>query len=95
VKYGLTHEQYKSLLISQGSRCAICRTKTPRGRGEWAVDHDHTTGKVRGLLCTKCNTGIGLFDDDPARLRAAIKYLVGATAESEQDARSFEKEGAR
>jgi hypothetical protein len=74
-KYGLTHDQYEALCSAQGGRCAICRTDTPRGRGGWAIDHDHQAGKVRGLLCTKCNTGVGLFDDDPARLRAAIKYL--------------------
>jgi len=78
VKYGITREQYDLLCESQGGRCAVCTTTTPGGRGAWAVDHDHRTGKVRGLLCTKCNTGIGLFDDDPVRLRAAIKYLGGA-----------------
>lgn len=67
-KYGLTLEEYDGI-IARG--CAICRGKGPR----MALDHCHTSGKVRDALCTNCNAGLGQFKDDPARLRAAAKYL--------------------
>ena len=73
--YGLTLEQYESMLEAQSHRCAICRTDTPGGRGTWHVDHCHKTGAVRGLLCTGCNVGIGHLSHDPARLRAAAIYI--------------------
>lgn len=74
-KYGLTKKAFLALLKSQGGRCAICRTKEPGGRGAWHIDHDHATGKNRGLLCSGCNRGIGLMGDDPERLRAAADYI--------------------
>lgn len=74
--YGLSDEQYQTLLAAQDGRCAICggtewggKTKTPH------VDHDHATGAVRGLLCSACNHGLGNFRDDPVRMRAAADYL--------------------
>lgn len=82
-RYGLTIETYDELLASQGGACAICLSTEPknyRGRGEsFAVDHDHATGAVRGLLCNPCNNGLGLFGDDPVRLRAAVDYLTRQT----------------
>lgn len=72
--YGLTPEQYEAMLEAQGQRCAICRTDTPNGKG-WQIDHDHATGRIRGILCTNCNSGLGRFKDDPARFRAAAAYL--------------------
>jgi hypothetical protein len=81
-KYGLTEDQFKSLFEKQGSGCAICASPTPRGRlrsGEAArrfvVDHCHQTGRVRGILCNPCNSGIGILGDDPQRLRRALTYL--------------------
>ena len=75
-KYGITIEDYDRMLEDQGGRCAICRTNDPGGSGSrFAVDHDHKTGKVRGLLCTNCNTGIGLLQDDVLILEQAIRYL--------------------
>lgn len=71
-KYGLTQEQYNQL-VSKG--CAIC-AGPPNGRGRYAFDHDHTTGKFRGLLCTKCNTGIGQFNDNQNLLIRAVGYLA-------------------
>jgi hypothetical protein len=70
--YGITVERMNQLLQSQDSRCAICRavfTGTPH------VDHCHQSGVVRGLLCSKCNTGLGLFQDNETRLFNAIDYL--------------------
>lgn len=72
--YGLTPEDYEMLLVNQEERCAICG-ETPL-RGVLYVDHDHETGKVRGLLCGACNSGLGQFRDDPNVLRAAIDYLI-------------------
>jgi len=72
--YGLTPEQYDALLAEQDGKCAICRTDDWPGKGPH-VDHEHETGKVRGLLCGKCNVALGNMDDDPARLRAAADYL--------------------
>jgi hypothetical protein len=69
-KYGLTLEAFAELLASQGGGCAICgRTDADN------VDHDHATGRVRGILCFKCNVAIGLVDEDPDRAHAAAAYL--------------------
>lgn len=83
-KYGITAEDYLNMLESQQGVCAICKQASParsrRGVSEdrrLSVDHCHETGKVRGLLCTKCNTGLGMFGDDTARLLSAIYYLRG------------------
>jgi hypothetical protein len=74
--YGISLAEYNAMLLEQGGRCAICRTDEPRGPGNtFQVDHDHTNGDVRGLLCHSCNTGIGSLRDDPALLRVAITYL--------------------
>ena len=74
--YGMTKAEYDQMLADQDGCCAICRTDTPGGRGTFHVDHDHATGEIRGLLCTRCNTGLGHFRDDPAMLRAALEYLA-------------------
>jgi hypothetical protein len=77
--FGLTIGDYHALLAAQGGTCAICGSIDPRnGKGRFAVDHDHHTGKVRGLLCMHCNAALGLLGDDPARLRAAADYLEHA-----------------
>lgn len=73
--YGTTAAKLHDLAIAQDNRCAICKTGAPGGRGNWHVDHCHNSTRVRGLLCAKCNTGLGQFDDDPVRLRAAADYL--------------------
>lgn len=76
VKYGLSDERYDEMLAEQAHRCAICRTDKSVGISEKLhVDHDHGTGRVRGLLCNACNNGLGRFRDDPALLRAAADYL--------------------
>lgn len=75
-KFGITLEQCEAILVSQGHRCAICRGDKPSGRfNQWSVDHDHSTGQVRGMLCNACNLGLGKFADSPEILEAAAAYL--------------------
>jgi hypothetical protein len=71
--YGLTPEEYDAMLVAVDGKCTICR-KAPKVKA-LAVDHCHTTGKVRGILCDKCNMGIGYFDDNLDLLQKAIEYL--------------------
>ncbi len=79
--YGLSPEQYQAMMIEQDGRCAICCTSEWGGRSKKPnVDHDHVTGKVRGLLCEACNLGLGKFGDDPERVRAAAAYLEAHTS---------------
>lgn len=73
-EYQLTESDYDRLLAAQNGVCAICRKPDPTGQ-RLAVDHCHITNKIRGLLCCKCNRGIGYFDDEPIRIRAAADYL--------------------
>lgn len=72
--FGIDAREWDRLLEVQGGRCAICRT-SDSGEKQWHVDHDHVTGQVRGLLCSSCNLGIGLLQDDPTILRAALRYV--------------------
>lgn len=71
--YGLTKQEL-DLLLAQHEMCAICKTDAWGKKGP-QVDHDHATGRVRGILCSNCNNGLGRFADDPVRLRAAADYL--------------------
>lgn len=73
--YGITLAEYTAMSVAQGGLCAICRSPCPTGR-QLAVDHDHETGSVRGLLCANCNRGLGLFQDRANTLTAAAEYLV-------------------
>jgi len=79
-RYGLTPERYARIVAEQGDVCAICTAEQPGGNGSWHVDHDHATGKVRGLLCLKCNAGLGQFQDRADVLAAAITYLANPPA---------------
>lgn len=82
---GLNPEKVLDLLENHNGRCDICGTKTPLGQGEcFKVDHDHKSGKLRGLLCNNCNCGLGHFKDDPVRLRKAIKYLKSHKGENHE-----------
>ncbi len=78
-KYGLTLDDYESLLKQQDYCCAICEcsTDSPRVQGSMAVDHCHNTGKIRGLLCNQCNRAIGMLDDSPTLLKKSYRYLTG------------------
>jgi hypothetical protein len=74
-KYGITLTQYKEILLNQDGECAICESTDPRGHGDFHVDHCHSTGAVRGLLCSDCNLAIGLLKDSPKLVRYALNYL--------------------
>lgn len=75
-RYNIDVSDYDKLLEEQGNACAICETTEPQGQGRFHIDHNHSTGEVRGLLCHNCNLGIGQLQDDPVILAEAIKYLV-------------------
>lgn len=90
-KYGITLKQYQEMLAKQGGACAICGSTTTfsrgyrtveKGKSNFMVDHCHTTGKVRGLLCGKCNTALGLLRDNPDNCRRAAEYLERSQQES-------------
>ena len=81
-KYGLTLEKYNNMLNEQQHQCAICSQPldiadvSGRHKGRKPhVDHCHNTGRVRGILCYKCNVGLGSFEDNPKTLAKAIAYL--------------------
>lgn len=75
-KYGLTIDTFNSLWNSCGGKCAICSKPLKLGSPSgYAVDHNHLTGEVRGLLCQLCNQGIGCLQDSPAIIENALKYL--------------------
>ena len=74
--YGITRQDYEMLSEKQGDSCAICLTmEAGRGHGYFHVDHDHTTGKIRGLLCDLCNRGLGYFKDSAYLMTKGAKYL--------------------
>ncbi len=72
-KYGINEEIYNSIVEKQNMSCAICKKITPLER--LCVDHNHSNGKVRGLLCRKCNAGLGLFDDSKSNILNALIYI--------------------
>lgn len=77
-KYGISSADYDALLENQGGRCAICGTDEPEGRSRtyFHVDHDHDTGAVRGLLCSRCNTALGLMREDTDAIMGMAAYLL-------------------
>jgi N12 class adenine-specific DNA methylase len=82
-KYGITVEHYEAIKDKQEGCCKICNTKTD----ELVVDHCHTTNRVRGLLCTHCNLGLGHWRDNPETITAALVYL--------QESRYYEVSGIK
>ena len=76
-KYGITLEEYEELKVKQDNKCAICGCSDSDQRvlHNFAVDHDHDTGEVRGLLCNQCNRGLGMLGDSLETLQKAVKYL--------------------
>lgn len=75
--YGITEEEYSRMYAEQGGVCAICKQSEPISGRSLCVDHSHTTGDVRGLLCSNCNRGIGLLQDSVELVRNAYHYLTG------------------
>lgn len=88
-QFGITLQEYEEILEKQNGVCAICgcnnnHKSNPKGDiDRLSVDHNHQTGKVRGLLCSRCNFGIGQFNDDPTLLISAIDYLLGYMSNEE------------
>lgn len=74
-RYDISLNEYNQLLQEQNGCCAICGTTNEQMIKRMHVDHNHTTGKVRGLLCDKCNRGLGFFNDDASQLKKALEYL--------------------
>lgn len=83
-KHGMTQEEWEFMLIAQGNKCRICECEIGQKlgasykesrKGLAVVDHCHTTGKIRGLLCSNCNTGIGLLGDSAENAARAAVYL--------------------
>jgi len=80
-RYGISYDDLLSMFEKQNGRCGICNTKIELfadalNKGSVGhIDHDHSSGEVRGLLCGNCNTGLGKFNDDVALLKTAIQYL--------------------
>ncbi len=75
-RYGISIERYDELYQQQNGRCKICAIVSIDNYKRLAVDHDHITGEVRGLLCIKCNGGLGIFRDDISLLLKAVEYLA-------------------
>lgn len=73
-KFGITQAEYEQMLDAQGGGCGVCGD-APRPGQALHVDHDHRTGRVRGLLCVNCNNGLGQFKEAPGRVRMALEYL--------------------
>lgn len=75
-QYGLSTNGFNAILVSQGRCCRICGRHEDDINGPLHVDHDHNTGKIRGLLCGTCNRGIGIFGDSPEGILRAYEYLL-------------------
>jgi len=75
-KYNLSIEEYETLIESQNNSCKVCGTHAKNNlKGKLYIDHCHTTGKVRGLLCMKCNSALGLLNDDKELIQNLLDYL--------------------
>lgn len=80
-RYGITIGDYQTLFAKQGNACAVCRTKKNTIDGcygtekQFPVDHDHNTGKIRGVLCDRCNRALGLLKDDIDVVKSLVSYL--------------------
>jgi hypothetical protein len=80
-KFGISYEEYHAMLERQDNKCSICNKEETETNVVYnhtkylAIDHCHETGKIRGLLCSKCNKGIGMFKEDISILKSAISYL--------------------
>jgi hypothetical protein len=81
-RYGITDEQFRALIDAQGGGCAICHRPFDEARrvDKPHIDHDHSTKRLRGVLCLHCNSLLGYANDNITTLRAAIEYLQGGTS---------------
>jgi hypothetical protein len=86
-KYGISIEEFNNLLNFQNNCCAICSKPIQKLRRRMNIDHDHETGKVRGILCSGCNTGLGHLGDNVEGLKKALHYLENATFDKYANAR--------
>lgn len=77
-EYNITSAEYQTMLEKQDFKCAICRSNGSTNKRAFCVDHDHVTGKIRGILCDNCNVALGRFQDNESYLMAAIMYLKEA-----------------
>ena len=77
-KFSLTVDEYDKMLENQQGKCAICRCDRKIQKRNFAVDHCHATGKIRGILCGNCNAGLGFFKDNPQSLTNALTYLISS-----------------
>lgn len=77
-KYGITPREYHALLVEQNNTCAICGRHKSSRKEKLSVDHCHETKKIRGLLCSNCNTALGLLSDDIDILASAVSYLINS-----------------
>ena len=73
IKFGITPEQYEQMLISQDFKCALCERHVSEFSRKLCVDHDHETGKIRGLLCTKCNVCLAQLGDNTKYIAKVLK----------------------
>lgn len=74
--FGISEEQWNQLRKQQNYQCAICGITEEENKKNLAIDHDHSTGEIRGLLCSNCNAGIGFLKDSPEYINKAYKYLT-------------------
>lgn len=79
--YKITIEQFNNMLLSQGGCCAVCKGP-PMGKGQFHVDHDHATNKIRGLLCHKCNVALGMVNDSVDHLSSLMGYVRANTPDT-------------
>lgn len=77
--YGISGDEYEALLLAQGGGCAICGKSQGTEKNRLAVDHDHVTDRVRGLLCHRCNRALGAFGDSIDGIRRVLAYLERAS----------------
>ena len=77
-EYGMTLEKYNQMLENQQGKCAICGGGREKQKYSFSVDHCHATGKIRGILCSNCNAGLGFFKDNPQSLTNALTYLISS-----------------
>lgn len=90
-KYGVSVEDYDTMLSEQDGCCAICKTNTPGSNRRFRIDHCHTSKTVRGLLCHRCNMGLGYFKDNIEVLARAIEYLASYNGEEDIDEQEYQE----